>query len=274
MTNVASLPKDVQLNCIFPPLEPLELTRCCQVCKQWNELASDESLWKEIARRTFGGIPIAQKVKGVLKNIPLRHVKSNDEILERLKAFIGRVNLDQNSRFRCILHIDKYLFEGLMPHVINVAIIGRRNGTPVNIFDNRAVDLVSFDYKVDYYALHSIGENSLKTSRTFFAARLRDAIHGASNYGSTCLSITGRDRLEVVRGLPREKSNLNLEDRFVDIEKVACSVVDRKRAAMLVVRTSTDGAMCAKLSIIVALVACAFYLTLTQYLNPTTPQID
>ena len=52
------------------------------------------------------------------------------------------------------------------------------------------------------------------------------------------------------------------------------NTLSSKPVVLPVARISTDRAMYTKVSILVALVACVFYLGLAQYFNSTTPQID
>ncbi len=80
---------------IFSYLDPMELGRCCAVSTYWNRVASDERLWKNL----FPELNVSQNKR---EYICLHAVKSKEELIERIKDFMQRVNLDRIGEFRCL----------------------------------------------------------------------------------------------------------------------------------------------------------------------------
>lgn len=85
-TCAVTLPKDGLL-CVLGMVAPMELGRCSQVCREWNEAASEENLWA-VACQDLSGIPDTKErwhhgfYKQVYKNC-MRHSHRQELLSEQ-----------------------------------------------------------------------------------------------------------------------------------------------------------------------------------------------
>lgn len=139
-----SIPSDLTLQ-IFSFLDRSSLGRCCQVSRDWNALASSNSVWVHFAKKIFNGeILRTANIKGLLRDIEPQILYSNDEIVGRIQAFIDKVPLGKNARFRCVLST----VQGYQP--ISLEVKGTQQSEVL-------------DFKEDYFAVKALGNGSLST---------------------------------------------------------------------------------------------------------------
>ncbi len=92
---VKQLPVEICMM-IFSFLDPFALTECCQVNKQWSEIANDDVLWK----RYFTHIKIPEGISP--KRFLLKHaIMSKSDVEKRLRDFLETVPLNCRARFIC-----------------------------------------------------------------------------------------------------------------------------------------------------------------------------
>ena len=87
---------------IFSCLNPDDLCRCACVCRQWRRVTEYDVVWREVAARILGLDLPPRNVKLLFKEIAGQQVRSDDELLERVQAFVDRVQLGQKGSFRCV----------------------------------------------------------------------------------------------------------------------------------------------------------------------------
>jgi len=151
------LPEEISFK-LFSKLEKHHLAACCQVNKNWRRVGNDGRLWAKIAAQMLNGtVPNVPNIKTYLGELESQKVKSNEKIIDRLQAFIDRISLGQNARFRCLIST------GPGYQTISVEIKGTTNkiaqipNTP-SAFQG---SLTAFDFKDDCIAINGIGNGSL-----------------------------------------------------------------------------------------------------------------
>lgn len=178
---VIALPEEVSLQ-IFSYLEKSDLASCCEVNKGWRRLASDNELWAPIARQMFNGEDLkVPNIKASLQVFESKKLKSNEEILDRLQAFINRISLDNNARFRCIITT------GSRYQAISVEFKGTQDEIAPQMLPANTNNLTDFNFKDDCIATNGIGDGSLvayqppehlpKACRTYTLFGIREHIH-------------------------------------------------------------------------------------------------
>jgi hypothetical protein len=105
---VTFLPNELSLK-IFYYLDGSALRKCCQVHSNWHSLVNDISFWREIAKKFFMIESSKDKVeiKNLFLSLESKQLKSNEDIIKQVEAFINKVSLNQNARFRCIFGLGK-----------------------------------------------------------------------------------------------------------------------------------------------------------------------
>lgn len=96
------LPRQIGLT-VLSYLNIQNLGTCCKVSKSWNLLASDNALWGIVSKGIFSETIQADNIKNFLKTYHDQCLVSSDELIDRAEAFVNKLSVDQNSRFRCIL---------------------------------------------------------------------------------------------------------------------------------------------------------------------------
>lgn len=153
---VSRLPTEISLNSFFY-LNKSDLVSCCQVSKGWRTLADDNQLWKAIAYRTLKDLlpeDISQQCsKAFIKEWEARKLKSNEEIIACLQAFVDRISLGQNARFRCVIST------GSQYQIISAQISAGNIDRTLDIHGTPRY-LTHFDFSGDYFG-KNIGNGSL-----------------------------------------------------------------------------------------------------------------
>lgn len=93
------LPKDHSLQ-VFSYLGITSLLRSSYVNKKWNQLTSDDFLWKKVVEKYLNNMtipPNCQNIKKYLSKFPF--VWSQSIILSRLKEFMQKIELNQKGIF-------------------------------------------------------------------------------------------------------------------------------------------------------------------------------
>lgn len=93
--SINNLSEETLLN-IFSYCDEKTLGRCCQVDRFRRRVASDNSLWKDF----YPDLADTSNIKESLDKKFIR-LKSNDEILDKVKEFVGKVSIDSNALFTC-----------------------------------------------------------------------------------------------------------------------------------------------------------------------------
>ena len=154
---VKVLPEETSFQ-IFSYLEKPDLASCCQVNKGWRRLASDNELWATIARQMFKGEALnVPNIKAFLQKLESQKLKSNEEIIDRLQAFIDRISLGQNARFRCLVSTGSGYQAISVEFKATKDKIAKISNTLTACEDN----LTDLDFKDDCIAINGIGNGSL-----------------------------------------------------------------------------------------------------------------
>jgi hypothetical protein len=81
---------------IFSYLEEPDLANCCRVSSEWNQLASDNLIWKDIAKKTFNGeVPETANFKDFLRSHQLHQLDSNEKIIQKIESFLNEISLGE-----------------------------------------------------------------------------------------------------------------------------------------------------------------------------------
>jgi hypothetical protein len=102
---IGNLPDEISTE-ILSYLDIPSIGNCSQVCRRWNFLTQKDELWTDIAKLTFKattGSIIPSTAKNSVQNLFSSYVRSNDELLNRIRAFLNKTRLGQNAKFTCIL---------------------------------------------------------------------------------------------------------------------------------------------------------------------------
>ncbi|MBS4169233.1 F-box protein [Parachlamydia sp. AcF125] len=92
----AYLPEEVSLR-ILSFLKLPEIGMCSQVCKEWDRLASDNSLWKKV----YPAMNVEAETD-LKKYLIKRVVQSQDEILRQAEKFVKESLPGQKGQFVCV----------------------------------------------------------------------------------------------------------------------------------------------------------------------------
>jgi hypothetical protein len=92
---ISQMPAEI-MHQIFSGLDERSLGRCTGVSRDWNRVASDDRLWKQL----FPGIGAPDK--GVKAYIDSHSVKSFDEIVDRLQGLANKLSSREGVQFRCV----------------------------------------------------------------------------------------------------------------------------------------------------------------------------
>jgi hypothetical protein len=76
----ASVPSELLL-LIFSFLTPIDITRCSRVCKLWNSLTNDTSLWKQLSSTKVYS-PLIDRALSCLKEMDVRARKMELNLLK------------------------------------------------------------------------------------------------------------------------------------------------------------------------------------------------
>jgi hypothetical protein len=83
-------------------LDLQSIVRCSQVSKKWNELASDDILWRPWVETVFpkllNSLPEGMNIKQYFNSCTLSTL---DQTIERIKVFMQRVRENENHIFEC-----------------------------------------------------------------------------------------------------------------------------------------------------------------------------
>ena len=94
--NITTLPEELNYK-IFSFLDPIALGKCCLVNKKFNELASNDNLWKDMFSTIYFHSGISVK-----KNVDSYAVISFDEIFQRIKKFSTHFFADKVFEFKAL----------------------------------------------------------------------------------------------------------------------------------------------------------------------------
>lgn len=107
---VFELPPEIALY-IFSFLDEKSLSRANQVCATWHCFTNDHLLWQEVAKKIkemfHGQIPRNVNIRNLIIELDQQRARTNDEVIDHFQAFMGKVCLGQEARFRCIIGVGK-----------------------------------------------------------------------------------------------------------------------------------------------------------------------
>ncbi len=156
-SSIHACPMDILIREIFSRLNKTDLSKCSQVCSDWQMVCSNDVVLKQIATETFGNVPSGLNLPLILQEFGSRHLNSSNEIMDRLQDFLGKVSLGHNARFRCVLRTGKYYKE------LVVEIKGNKD--PIQRFSIGATPkITNLDPQEAYFAL-----DVLRTDPSFWA---------------------------------------------------------------------------------------------------------
>ncbi len=148
LINTDRCPLDIFIE-VFSNLSISELGICSQVCHAWQIIINNDGVWNKLVTQIFKNGCGAKNCQNLIREFYSKHLKSNDEILTSLKAFVKKVTLGHNARFRCILQLGAHYQE----LIVIIKADRERSGSPLYI--------TNFDYTEDYFALNPIGDGSV-----------------------------------------------------------------------------------------------------------------
>lgn len=149
--NPNCMPREISRH-ILSFLKPFDLAQCCQVNSEWNRLASHDDIWLEIAKKIFiNGANLHPKTKARIKAWDSHHLKSHEEILDRIQSFLDKISLGQNARFKCIAQAENGL------QTISIEIKGDKKSPDFDYYQ----DQLNFDFTEDYVFVNDFNNGFL-----------------------------------------------------------------------------------------------------------------
>ena len=105
LDNITTLPEELNYK-IFSLLDPISLGNCCQVSKKYNELASNDNVWKDMFPNVSFPSGISAK-----KYMDSQAVTSFDGIFQRIKKFSTQFFPDKVFKFNVLFpfNLDYYV---------------------------------------------------------------------------------------------------------------------------------------------------------------------
>ncbi len=145
--SIQEFPKNIKEE-IFSFFSMNELSKACQVCKEWNEISLQDRVWKKVAKDVLkNDIPVP--TNNVKKRLQAICVASNDEIIERIESFVKQVTPGINAQFQCFIRE-----KDSKPAPITLTILTNN--------DRNTIDEAEGDITENVIAINGIGNASLK----------------------------------------------------------------------------------------------------------------
>lgn len=102
MTSIQSvlpIPEELTLE-MMSYLDVKDLGRCCRVSKEWQRVASDDILWRELGKRALGWIAVPKT--GIKKYLDSHCITSLQGFAERVKLFADNIPENTLGILRCV----------------------------------------------------------------------------------------------------------------------------------------------------------------------------
>lgn len=271
---IGELPNVLSIE-IFSYLTPADLGHCCELNSALRRLASDNRAWRESGRQRFGQYLNVPNVKDFLRACHLQQLRSNDEVVDRIRDFANRVSMGHNGRFRCILST------GRGHRVISVEIKGDRTklhpvlGTPRELQDN----VREFDIKDTAYASHVVGRCDLINPEPLDMTRWIGSWGGKLGMGEKIWDCT-REPFHVVLRFPHpleSETDFNTWNHFstlghsTQMQQKIANILQRKVVSL---NAQNDREQNKRILVIGAAAILLLSFVMRIYLNSVSSQIN